>query len=171
MDWVGRKAWKVSGRRGRCELAAAVDSLSDAAGWNQQGAPFVCLVCRHGALSRSSAGRSPAGGCGDIDLGRVDDDGVLSKLNAWERRRTDYTVQEVRTATERAYELECEARRFADPSLTFDTGEQWHPAPTGRLRTGRPSPLSRSCWRPSCATAWPIEPSGSPGRPMAAASG
>ena len=51
VDWIGRKAWKVSGHGGAVvRLAAAVDSLSDAAGWNQQGAPFVCLVCRHGAL-------------------------------------------------------------------------------------------------------------------------
>ena len=84
-------------RRGRLESAAA-----------------PCLPCRrHGALSAffrgTFAGRQLST---DIDLGRVDDDGVLSKLNAWERRRTDYTVQEVRTATERAYELECEARQL-----------------------------------------------------------
>ena len=114
VDWVGRKAWKVSGHGGAVvKLAAAVDSLSDAAGWNQQGAPFVCLVCRHGSLSAffrgTFAGRQLST---DIELGRVDDDGILSSLNAWEPRRTDYTVDEVRTATERAYELEAEARQL-----------------------------------------------------------
>ena len=113
-DWFGRKAWKVSGHGGEvAKLAAAVDSLSDAAGWNQQGAPFVCLVCRHGVLSAffrgTFAGRQLST---DIDLGRVDDAGVLTRLNAWEPRRTDFTVQEVRTATERAYELETEARQL-----------------------------------------------------------
>ena len=40
----------------------------------------------------------------------MDDDGILTQLDAWQRRRTDYTVEEVQRATERAYELECEAR-------------------------------------------------------------
>ena len=35
VDWIGRKAWKISGHGGAvAKLAAAVDSLSDAAGWN-----------------------------------------------------------------------------------------------------------------------------------------
>ena len=114
VDWLGRKAWKTSGHGGAvAKLAAAVDSLSDAAGWNQQGQPFACLVCRHGCLSvffrGTFAGRQLST---DIDLGRVDDDGILSKLYAWEPRRTNYTVQQVRTATERAWALEAEARQL-----------------------------------------------------------
>lgn len=114
VDWVGRKAWKVSGSGGAvAKLAAAVAGLSDAAGWNQQGAPFVCLVCRHGCLSAffrgAFAGRQLST---DIELGRVDDSGTLAKLYGRQPRRTDYTVEEIRATTERAYELEREARQL-----------------------------------------------------------
>ena len=113
-DWIGRKTWKISGSGGAvAKLAAAVAGLSDAAGWNQQGAPFVCLVCRHGCLSAffrgTFAGRQLST---DIELGRVDDGGILTKLYGWEPRRTDYPVEEIRVTTERAYELETEARQL-----------------------------------------------------------
>ena len=110
--WIGRKAWRISGNGGAvAKLAAELKDLSDAAGWNEQGQPFVCVLCRHGCLQAFL--RGTFAGCqlsSDLYLGRVDDDGILTRLDEIERLRTNYTVAEVKTATERAYELESEAR-------------------------------------------------------------
>ena len=119
--WMHRKAWKISGNGGAvAKLAAELKGLSDAAGWNQQGAPFVCLVCRHGSIQAFF--RGTFAGCqlsSDLYLGRVDDDGILTRLDEIERLRTDYTVAEVKTATERAYELESEARTLRRSVAVF----------------------------------------------------
>lgn len=114
VNWIGRKAWKVSGHGGPVvKLKAELDQLSAAAGWNQPGEPLVSVIVRHGVIQAffrgTYAGRQLST---DLYLGRVDDDGILMQLDAWERRRTDYTVAEVQTATERAYQLECQAREL-----------------------------------------------------------
>ena len=112
VDWMGRKAWKVSGHGGPvAKLKTALCDLDAIAGWNQPGGPMVSVIVRHGLIQAffrgTYAGRQLS--C-ELFLGRVDDDGILTQLDAWQRRRTDYTVEEVQRATERAYELECEAR-------------------------------------------------------------
>ena len=111
-DWIGRKVWKISGHGGPvAKLKTAFADLDAIAGWNQPGGPMVSVIVRHGLIQAffrgTYAGRQLS--C-DLFLGRVDDDGILTQLDAWQRRRTDYTVEEVQRATERAYELESEAR-------------------------------------------------------------
>ena len=114
VDWMGRKVWKISGHGGPvAKLKTALADLDACAGWNQLGGPMVSVIVRHGLIQAffrgTYAGRQLS--C-ELFLGRVDGDGILTRLDAWERRRTDYTVDEVRRATERAYELECEARKL-----------------------------------------------------------
>ena len=114
VNWIGRKAWKVSGHGGPVvKLKAELDQLSSAAGWNQPGEPLVSVIVRLGLIQAffrgTYAGRQLSA---DLYLGRVDDDGILTRLDEWKRRRTDYTVAEVQTVTERAYQLECEAREL-----------------------------------------------------------
>ena len=119
--WADRKVWKISGDRGAvAKLAAELKALSRAAGWNQQKQPFVSVLCRHGCLYAFF--RGTFAGCqlsSDLYLGRVSDDGVLTRLDQIERLRTDYTVAEVKTATERAYELESEARTLRRSVAVF----------------------------------------------------
>lgn len=121
--WIGRKAWKISGHGGAvAKLKAELDQLASIAGWNQPGQPFVSLICRHGCLSAFF--RGTFAGCQlstDLYLGRIDDDGILSRLDAWERLRTDYDAEEIRAASERAYELEKEARKLRQSFSVFSS--------------------------------------------------
>ena len=42
VNWIGRKAWKISGHGGPvAKLKTELDQLSSAAGWNQPGEPLV----------------------------------------------------------------------------------------------------------------------------------
>ena len=55
----------------------------------------------------------------DVYLGRIDDQGNLSRIDPPLARRTDYTVEGVREASDRAYQLEVEARSLRSSISDF----------------------------------------------------
>lgn len=122
--WQGRKAWKVSGYGGMvAALRGEFDRYCEAHGYNRHDAEPVCpvwlnLYSQHGCLVLHLR-HLPSALKVECYLGRVDDAGVLTRLEGCKHRRTDFTPEEVRAAFERAYQLESQARELRSAFREF----------------------------------------------------
>ena len=118
--WNGQKIWKVSGNGGMtAKFKKAVELYTDAKGYRDPETDvFVHLVVRHNCLQAFVRNRKDALSA-DVYLGRIDGQGNLSRIDPPLARRTDYTVDGVREASDRAYQLEVEARSLRSSISDF----------------------------------------------------
>ena len=118
--WSGQKIWKVSGNGGMAaKFKKAVELYTDSKGYRDPETDvFVHLVVRHNCLLAFVRNRRDVLSA-DIYLGRTDEDGNLSRIDPPLARRTDYTVEAVQHASDRAYQLETEARSLRSSISDF----------------------------------------------------
>ena len=118
--WDGQKIWKVSGGGGlTAKFKKAVDLYTDSKGYRDPETDvFMHLSVRHNGIVAFVRNRADALSA-DIYLGRVDQDGKLCRVDPPLARRTDYTVEAVKYASDRAYQLEVEARTLRSSISDF----------------------------------------------------
>ena len=123
-EWQGRKIWKTSGYGGlTAKFEPVLRSYDESHGYNlvadschiyinvrvQHGTQIVAFVRdTHSALSA------------DLYLGRTTEAGEVLSINECRQRKTDYTLEGVISAREKAYALECEARELRLSIAEFD---------------------------------------------------
>ena len=118
--WNGQKVWKVSGHGGMtAKFKKAVELYTDSKGYRDPETDvFVHLIVRHNSLMAFVRNRMDVLSA-DIYLGRTDDNGNLCRIHPPLARKTDYTVEGVREASDRAYQLETEARSLRSSISDF----------------------------------------------------
>jgi|TARA_R100000482_G_scaffold98610_1_gene42532 hypothetical protein len=121
---IGRKVWKVSGHGGQAAaLSRAVESVCEAERLNRDGSRWFLIVhsdvhwiCADLYVWQEGSGRTVE----TMFLGRRDSDGMLTDVDEQPGQRPQFTLQQVKSARARAYELESEARKLRSSVACFE---------------------------------------------------
>ena len=122
-EWQGRKIWKTSGYGGlTAKFEPVLRAYEESHGYN-----LVADECRIYINVRVQYNRVTAfvrdtrtALSAELSLGRVNDSGEVASVDEVYQSKTDYTLEGVISAREKAYALECEARELRLSIAEFD---------------------------------------------------
>jgi hypothetical protein len=119
--YQGAKVWKISGYGGAIsKLKGQLEQYCSDHGYNRPGQPYWLNV--HSAYNSLIANlrHHNASLSLDIHLGRFNENtGDLTKLHEGQKRRTDFTLEEVKQSLAEAKELEERARQLRSSISVF----------------------------------------------------